>query len=165
MIFLTGILFLGTVYLGEAIFGRFANTFSGANGNSNDRLEIWNNAIHQFADNPLFGNSLQATSVHTYPHNIFIEVMITTGIIGLIPFLFFIAYLFKLGIQIIKNKPSLFWIFVIFLQGLTQSMFSGAIYDSSILAAGAGLLIGSNNGYFNFKIFNKKSNEFLRPNT
>lgn len=129
-------------YLGDGIFSRLLGTQSRIETGTEGRVDIWLSSIIQFFDSPLIGNSLNNNKYNHYPHNMFLEVLITTGVVGFVPFFLFILFVFKKIILIVKYNPSYFWICTIFMQDFTAKMFSGGIYLTSWLAIGAGLLIG-----------------------
>ncbi|MFH0726539.1 MAG: O-antigen ligase family protein [Pseudomonadota bacterium] len=139
-------LIISTAYFGSGVFFRFANISHDIESSSSSagRLEIWRYSLIQFINNPVFGNSLNCTKVNFHPHNILLEVLITTGIIGFIPFFLFLCSIFTKMKVIVKQHSEYFWICVIFLQAFTQNMFSGGIYSAGWLAIGGGLILGVN---------------------
>jgi len=48
----------------------------------NDRWLLWENGFKQFMQKPLFGDSFILRKEGTYPHNIIIESLMSTGLIG-----------------------------------------------------------------------------------
>jgi O-antigen ligase len=106
------------------------------------RLSLWGSCIQQFVENPVFGNSLNNERFNAFPHNILLEVLITTGIIGFVPFIFFLYIIFKKMKIIVETDSQYFWICFIFLQAFSTSMFSGSLYNSSWFALGSAFLIG-----------------------
>ena len=60
------------------------------------RLQLYKSAIEAITNNP-FGYGLNASEnlVGYYPHNIFLEILISGGIFALIPFLIFVVLFFK----------------------------------------------------------------------
>lgn len=106
------------------------------------RLDMWIKGYYTFIENPIFGNSLESDYYRHYPHNIIVEIAISTGILGLIPFLSFTIINFRYCYRIIATSPEYAWITVIFMQAFIQNMFSGSIYTASWLAIGSGLLCG-----------------------
>lgn len=138
---------LATKYFGVGVFDRFTNISRDIEMGSTSaiRLMIWKDGIRQFLENPLFGNSLQSELVHHHPHNILIESLMSTGIIGSIPLFIFFFIVFKKVIVIIRNAPKYFWITNIFLTGFTMNMFSGAIWGMSWVALGSALILGFEN--------------------
>jgi O-antigen ligase len=136
------VLALSTEYLGSGLFDRISITQTRIDTGSEARIYIWEASIHQFLDDPVFGNSLENEQVNHYPHNLFLEVLITTGILGFIPFFLFICIIFLKIKTIIIHEPRHFWMCTIFLQAFVASMFSGALYNASWLAIGAGLVLG-----------------------
>jgi O-antigen ligase len=133
-------------YLGLGVFNRFININEAIESGSQAalRIDIWQSSWSQFLKNPWLGNSLEATDIGFYPHNILLESLITTGFFG---FFFYSSFLFlvlKKSVWIIKEHPSYLFIVVIFLQAFSQNMFSGSLYGTSWLAISAALIINFN---------------------
>ncbi|WP_164916354.1 O-antigen ligase family protein [Leeuwenhoekiella aequorea] len=55
----------------------------------------WESAWNQFQDSPFIGDSYLNKFDNFYPHNFFLEVLMATGIIGLIPILFLFYSIYK----------------------------------------------------------------------
>lgn len=148
IIFMSVIVIIFTSYVtgffGTGVFDRFMSIGSGIEKGSSSsiRLEIWKSGLDQFLNNPFFGNSLESEMVNHYPHNIIIEVLLSTGIMGFIPFIMFLFLTFKKCILIIRVNPKYFWIVCVFMQAFIQNMFSGAIWSASWLVIGAALVLG-----------------------
>lgn len=146
MLFIMLIVAVAGIYLGElfgsSVLNRFLNIGSdiAQNNSSAIRLEMWKAGFNQFLDNPVFGNSLEVDAFQFYPHNIVIEVLLTTGIIGFIPFAALIINGFKRAVFIFRNDPRNGWIGILFIQSFIQNMFSGSIYGASWLWVSLGLL-------------------------
>src|SRR5690606_16436243 len=120
-------------YLGSGLLDRFMGTSEAieSGGSSAIRLEMWNKSLSQFIDFPFFGDRLNTVGVDYYPHNIYIEVLQKTGIIGGIPFFVLVFKTIKASFNIFKNHIEYAWIPVIFIQSLMRHMFSGALYNAS----------------------------------
>lgn len=134
--------FLGVVVLavlaqqlGSGLFNRIGNLSEdiAQEDSSAIRVFIWMQSFNQFLSSPLIGDKLAVDGFSGYPHNIIFEVLQTTGILGFAPFLILLVTSLRKSILIFKNNPTYAWISVIFIQCVTQSMFSGAIYSSSWL--------------------------------
>lgn len=77
-------------------------------GHTSGRMEeegAYGFAIKQFLDSPIFGSYFRIVTPNPiwrgmYPHNIILELLITFGIIGLLPFLYFLKLIF---IKLRKN--------------------------------------------------------------
>lgn len=141
-------------YAGQGIINRFVETFNAllANDYSDVRLQLWITSWDQFVDNPLFGNSLENNIYNAYPHNLFIETLITTGIFGISCIIGFLLYMFKKISRIIKYYPHYYYITTIFLVGFVRSLFTDGIYGHSWLAFGAAVIMA-----FDFKKFEKQT--------
>jgi len=131
---------------GSSLVGRFTSMKSDiAQGNESAiRLEMWKAALLQFADNPILGDALETRAFHFYPHNIILEVLMSTGIVGFIPFAALLIHAFNRTIFIFRNDPANSWMGIVFIQSLMQNMFSGSLYGASWFWASLGLLYSYN---------------------
>lgn len=133
---------LASSYLGSDVFVRISNIQQSIESESGEasRILIWLSSFRQFQENPAFGNSLENLQFNFYPHNVFLEVLISTGILGFAPFFILILMAIKKCFFIARKDPRQYWIVVLFLQSLVQSTFSGALYSASWLALSLALL-------------------------
>jgi O-antigen ligase len=127
------LLFYLDEYLGSGLLNRFMGTSEAIErgGSSASRLDIWSKSLSQFLEFPFFGDRLNTVGVDYYPHNIYIEVLQTTGVIGGIPFFVLVYKTIKASFNIFKNHREYAWIPVIFIQSVMRHMFSGALYNAS----------------------------------
>lgn len=109
------------------------------------RIEIWKNAYQQFENHPIMGDKLEVDNWESYAHNILIESLQTTGLLGFIPLLILFSYIWLLSFRIAKYQKKYFWVVVIFIQAFTQAMFSGAIFISSWLWMSMALVLTTYN--------------------
>ncbi|MBC6999405.1 O-antigen ligase family protein [Cytophaga sp. FL35] len=102
-------------------------------GETSGRDAIYENAIGHFLDAPIFGNYYLIPSGIAkgyYPHNFVIEALMTTGLVGGIPFLIMmIVCVVKCFILLKRLHPS-GWILLLFLQVIIFGMFSSSLYSS-----------------------------------
>jgi O-antigen ligase len=130
------VLVVTTAYLsgeyGSNIIDRFMS--KGGSGISIDvdsRTFRWAQAMEQFMDHPFLGDSIVLEGYVNYPHNIIIEVLQITGLIGFFPFIFLLYKGLSASVFIIRELPQNIWIVVFFLQSLMQNMFSGSIITAT----------------------------------
>jgi O-antigen ligase len=146
-LFILGLFTMVTIflaaYVGTGVFTRVLRILHDIQygGASVVRLEIWSAAIDQFLSSPIFGSSI-GMEKYFYPHNIFIEVLMSTGLIGFLPFALLIIYSFHKSFLIIKHRPEFIWITVLFWQGFILQLFSGALYTAVFFWSGLGLITG-----------------------
>jgi len=121
--------------MGSGVFNRIGNLSEDIENEDSSavRILIWFQSLQQFLSSPLVGDKLAVDGFSGYPHNLIIEVLQATGVVGLIPFATLLFMSLKRSILIFKNFSKHAWISVIFIQCFTQAMFSGAIYSSSWL--------------------------------
>jgi len=78
--------------------------------------------------NLFIGNNIFVDNIYTYPHNIFVDIFVNTGLIGLVIFLIVIAHLFK---EIKKNlSKNNFFIFIILFQSFLLANLSGFLFSN-----------------------------------
>lgn len=128
---------ISLIYLDEYLDSGLLNRFMGTSeaietgGSSAGRLGMWKISIYQFIDFPYLGDKLNTNNINFYPHNIFLEVLQTTGVIGAVPFFVLTFKALIASYKIFKYHKQLSWVPVIFLQSIMKHMFSGALYTAS----------------------------------
>jgi O-antigen ligase len=70
----------------------------------------------------------------------FLEVLMSTGILGFIPFVLMVVLAFIKGIKILKSHPKHGWIFILFSMALVQHMLSYTFYSAIYFWSGMGLV-------------------------
>lgn len=127
--------------IGSNLFERTDDALS--SGDTSGRNELWEDAWNQFINNPILGGRIEVSGI--YPHNMFLEVMMATGIIGMILFCIpFFKSIFN-GMKFSKNDKLYLIPLIIFINGLSQNMFSGAIYNMTLLSVGYGIFLSNFN--------------------
>ena len=81
--------------------------------------------------NYFIGNNIFADNIYTYPHNIFADILICTGITGLTLFLFFLYKLF-LPLKNLKNSNNIFVICLLF-QSFLFANLSGFFFSNTLI--------------------------------
>lgn len=107
------------------------------------RIFLWKYAIEQFLNNPFIGTS--TTTSYGYVHNMFLEILMSLGILGGIFYLFFTYSLFNKFISMIKNQDIRIIFGSLFLQYSIASFFSGTVYSNDLIWVFSGLFIISLN--------------------
>ncbi len=126
---------------------------AGENGSSvGDRLSRYTTSIELFGERPIFGYGIGAWPIHAlssdehaYPHNIFLEIAVEYGAVGL---LLFIAFLVVTAYIYLKNPSAeaLLWLGLVIL-AFVAAQTSGDLSDNRRLFAFiglAGVLLQSN---------------------
>lgn len=132
IILISALIFLDD-YFQSGLLNRFFSTSEAieSGGGSAIRLLMWKTSLTQFFSNPIFGDKLNTEYFNHYPHNIFLEVLQTTGLLGFIPFLILVILGVNVSMRIFKQLPQYSWLAFIFLQSLIQYSFSGALYSAA----------------------------------
>lgn len=129
-------------YMGSGLLDRFISTQDAISSGSESavRLQIWKQSLEQFLSNVILGDSLNTKQVNHYPHNIYIESLQQTGLLGFIPFAILIITAIKYVMYIFKRYPKYGWLTIFFLQAMMQNMFSGALYTAAWFWAGMAIV-------------------------
>ncbi|HIZ87536.1 MAG TPA: O-antigen ligase family protein [Candidatus Coprenecus pullistercoris] len=103
-------------------FSRLVDTFQ--QGDSN-RAILQTKALESFSESPIWGHGIGSIffEIGTYSHNILIDIMVETGIIGLISIVLFVIKCSSILIK--KNDYNSLFITIIFIYALTLNTFSG----------------------------------------
>ena len=126
------LLFTVLTNLSNNIISRFANI--GSDGGSQGRLNIWKNIIPSYINYPFgcgLGNAMKIIKSSSgmwfgedNVHNLYCQILLDTGIIGLIIFVLFIVIFYKKNKRIILINPFVMYIIIYFIIAFVQ--FKGA---------------------------------------
>jgi hypothetical protein len=79
-----------------------------------DRVSLWNDAVDLFHQNPALGAGFDTyqwqhrVGVYTDTHNYFLKVLVETGVLGLMFFLFVLARMTRLGVKLYRSAEDPF---------------------------------------------------------
>jgi O-antigen ligase len=102
----------------------------GSDINSIDRVILWAGALSQFTNNVLFGDGIEVRFLSDYPHNLILEALMSTGIIGTIFFVAYFVRLFYIAKPSFTFSASNWWLAYVALAAFSAALFSGGIYAS-----------------------------------
>jgi len=92
------------------------------------RGEIWAKAVDGFMEHPILGCSLELKTIGYYPHNIVLEAFHSTGILGGLLMIYLVLRGIYDAYLILKYRPEMGWISILFFRGLGEALVSGAVY-------------------------------------
>lgn len=95
-----------------------------------DRLVLYAEAFSMFLDSPVFGESTKLPGRDEYPHNLFVESLMATGLVGTIPLVILLGLAIRAAWRIMTRRPELAWMPLLFLLNFVGAMFSFAIYTN-----------------------------------
>ena len=93
-----------------------------------ERLAIMENALRQFQEQPIFGSSYIEPEYQIYPHNLFVESLMATGVVGTFVLLALLWKAFRKSLLMMRAGEYLFPILL--LQYLVAMQFSWAIWSA-----------------------------------
>lgn len=95
------------------------------------RIDLWTSALRVFWESPVLGAGVVDPEVQSYPHNLLIESLMATGVIGGALFgLLFLTAVHR-SLSSVRRTRDLAWIGILFIQYAVGAMFSGGLYGSS----------------------------------
>lgn len=109
---------------------------------SNVRLSGMGGAIEQFLSSPILGDSIVVDVTGSYPHNIPVELLMSTGIFGFLSYLALLIWSLQASLRILAHQQVYGWIVLLYAQSLTISMVSGSVWSSSLMWSLMGAIIG-----------------------
>jgi O-antigen ligase len=88
-------------------------------------------SFNVFLERPLLGGAIVDPVTRMSPHNLFLESLMSTGIVGGACFLMFVAATIRAWFKIFLSRPEVAWIALLSIQYTVGGLFSGAIWSSS----------------------------------
>lgn len=117
-------------------------------GGSNDysaaiRYATYAFALDDIASNPFLGHGIEVPQLRTYPHNLFIEFYLASGIFGGTMFVLMSFYISVKAFQLIRNGGIAGWAGAVFIHYFISAQFSGAVYSSATFWVSAALVVAA----------------------
>ncbi|WP_457653752.1 O-antigen ligase family protein [Rhodocaloribacter sp.] len=142
---LTGLTLMGSLVVisyVDSFFQRFVMRIEQLPQQRIGRLEKFQGAWVEFSNHPIFGSGLELSSIHQYPHNIFLEAFMATGALGGTVFILMFLMAFYSSIKLAIYRPAWAWVSLLFVQYTIAAMSSGAIYTNYLTWILLGAVIG-----------------------
>ena len=115
----------------NGIIERFSAITKGEDLSSAYRLIAINGAWDQFLQNPLFGNAIEEQITRYYPHNVVLEALMATGLIGGIPFIVLLLLALHAAWKIMSRSTGETWIGLLTIQYIVAYQFSGSLAQAT----------------------------------
>jgi len=138
LLFIAGIVLINQIVQSQVIYKRLMEATE--EGDLGSRGLIWRHAWEVYEKSPLigFGNTgfeREMTLVHGHfkdTHNLFLYVMVTTGIIGLVIFLYFLYFHLKSAIRFYKSEGDIIKLAILLFYLTTVFKAGGIINDKTM---------------------------------
>lgn len=99
-------------------------------GEKEERNELFSEGIRMFLESPFFGKRVVLDSTASYPHNVFIEILMSTGILGFILYIITLVCLFIKLLNIKVYSLSFIYFLSVFILAYGISLTTGSLYQS-----------------------------------
>lgn len=133
--FMVPIVFYGAERTGSAVFERAHATIN--EGHTSGREPLLKAAYDEFVQSPLLGGRIEVSGV--YPHNLILELMMGTGVIGTLVFLLFLGANSIRGWTLATENTIYLVPILIFICAFSQHMVSFSLYGAMMLAQPLGM--------------------------
>jgi O-antigen ligase len=125
--------------IGVNIFQRF--DFGGGDRSTAERVMLMSNALAQFESSPLVGDSFVESVLRFYPHNMAVDTLMTTGLIGFGLYFALLLFCAGAGLRVLRTRHS--WLTLMYVQMTVASMFSGAAYFDPFFWGSSAMLLAA----------------------
>lgn len=122
---------------------KISNTF--LKGDTSDRDSLFQEAIRVFSDNILFGSYFELKKYNIYPHNFFLENLITWGICGTLIMVAFLWKAFKTSVHLIMHNSRLVWVVYLLSFAFLSAQSTGSLYGNYRFWLGLTIIITISN--------------------
>lgn len=99
-------------------------------GDTSNRNFLFEEAYIQIMDNPFWGNYFELKRYNFYPHNFFLENMITWGILGTSLMLRYLYLAFLKMYYLLKNNSEYVWVAFVFMFSFLSAQTTGSLYGN-----------------------------------
>lgn len=117
----------------EGVLKRFSLIASGRDRATELRLIAYKGAWNQFTGSPVMGDGIEERNTGFYPHNVILESLMATGLLGAIPFLLLLVRGLWSSWKILRTNDQLIWLGLAQIQFVIAAQLSGSIYQSTAL--------------------------------
>lgn len=130
------LLYFLSIYFPDIDFlNRYLTMGSEADQSANIRYMLYEGAIAQFSDYPIFGDFFLEREFMYSPHNLYLEILMSMGVFGLFVFALLISYSLYKGILCVRNSTGDAKIFYMALLNIYLYLLVASIFSMSVITA------------------------------
>lgn len=114
------------------------------------RVQAWSAAWEQFLAGPLIGDRVFEPVMLRYPHNLFMETLISLGLVGATILVVYLAISLRATIWLLRRPdtpPYVVFVAISFVKDLIQAQFSGAVYTNTTVWVASACTIALHSAY------------------
>jgi len=115
------------------VVARFAEALEDVS--AQERIAMFRGAWQQFTEHPLLGSAFVELRFLTYPHNILVECLMATGLIGFTLLLANLGAALFASVRLVWASSPFTWVALIYVQYVLNGMFSGSLFLDGIFWA------------------------------
>ncbi len=126
-----------------AVYSRMFGQSISEQAESSMRLSLYKSALQITESSPFIGVSIEDPWTKSYPHNVFIELYMASGLFAAAGLLVIFILLMVRAIKLLGYRSSSSWAGILFIQFLVGAQVSSAFYSNGYLWCAVGLLIAA----------------------
>ena len=119
--------------LTDGLLRRIDLMFSGVDASTSSRVLALQGAWEQFLGSPFNGDGVDVRVTRFYPHNVILEALMTTGLLGGVPFILLLFIAFKSAFKLLRSREGSIWLSLLFVQCVVAAQLSSSIYQSTTM--------------------------------
>ena len=126
------------------------------------RFELYSQSLSLFGENPVFGNGIGSIFhyLHSYSHNLFMDILAESGIFGLVLFIMVLVIFLK-KLFVLFRQGSLFrFLTYIFICGMTLNLFSGYVWTNQLVWLPIAIVLTINLNDFEYDVNETYTSDF-----
>jgi O-antigen ligase len=126
------------------------------------RVELYSQSLSLFGENPVFGNGIGSIFhyLHSYSHNLFMDILAESGIFGLVLFIMVLVIFLK-KLFVLFRQGSLFrFLTYIFICGMTLNLFSGYVWTNQLVWLPISIVLTINLNDFEYDVNESYTSDF-----
>jgi O-antigen ligase len=126
------------------------------------RFELYSQSLSLFGENPVFGNGIGSIFhyLHSYSHNLFMDILAESGIFGLVLFIMVLVIFLK-KLFVLFRQGSLFrFLTYIFICGMTLNLFSGYVWTNQLVWLPISIVLTINLNDFEYDVNESYTSDF-----
>jgi O-antigen ligase len=116
------------------------------------RFELYSQSLSLLGENPVFGKGIGSIFhyLHSYSHNLFMDILAESGVLGLLIFIVLLVLFIKKMFVLFRQGSLFRFLTYIFICGITLNLFSGYIWTNQLVWLPIAVVLTINLNEFEF---------------
>jgi O-antigen ligase len=103
-----------------------------ADPSTSDRALLARSAFEQFASSPIIGSDLVERTLRAYPHNVLLEALLVTGILGFVPYLALNLIALRSAWRVLQARQGVGWVAMLHFEYQIAALLAGSLVYGAV---------------------------------